>query len=358
MKKGLGLISLTLALVFALAVPASAAAIITGDSFTSSKNKSGTVKAGWETDRYEPEEFDVFGGTLYIAVGADGYYKSRSADEKDKFYALQGRKLACETPKTNTWTATVKINIDDAWLISDSFTKKAMFSLELVDGDGNPIKEQPAIALLKSNSQSPVLQYANPKSNTGWGTAYTYINGDDYKEDLILEDGWHTLLIKANKGVISYYLDEKKLGNCTLSTTDVYPSFMKLNVHNYDRPAVAEFDNLYLYDGSYVIRQLSSSASDKKEERLEETYEKKRNKWEDKYTIYTFEDNYTIKGIAFKKGDDFSQSSLKSKFKISNGNYLDDYDAANDELSNLLSDAGADTKTRDSKEMPDSYWDY
>ena len=45
---------------------------------------------------------------------------------------------------------------------------------------------------------------------------------------------------------------------------------------------MVEWDNVTLYDGSYLIRQLSSEAQDKKDERLESQYEKKRNNWEDK----------------------------------------------------------------------------
>jgi|GEM_PF-6478975 len=356
MKKSLGLISLTLALVFVLSVPASAAAIISGDSFTTGKDKYGKSKNEWVTDRYEPEEFDIYDGTLYLSVGKSGYYQYRPDDQKDKFYALQGRKMKVEKTSSNTWTATVKINIDNNWTTSDSFTKKAQFSLELVDSKGKALKHQPAIALLKSNSKSPVLQYYNPKTKTGWGTAYTYLNGDDEKEDLILEDGWHTLLIKANKGVITYYFDEKKLGNCTLSQTDVYPSYMKLNVYNYNRPAMAQFDNCYLYDGSYIIRQLSSDAQDKKEERLEISYEKKRNKWEDSHTIYKFTEDFKGAKGTIKKGS-YKQSQLKSKLGVSCKSYTDDdYDEYVDALKDALK--GVDYSTREDKEMPDSYWDH
>jgi hypothetical protein len=64
MKKLLGAASLLLTLVTVLSVPASAVAIITGDSFTSA-SKSGN----WVTDRFDPEEFDISDGKLYLALG-------------------------------------------------------------------------------------------------------------------------------------------------------------------------------------------------------------------------------------------------------------------------------------------------
>lgn len=189
--------------------------------------------------------------------------------------------------------------------------------------------------------------------------ATRFVNGDKETEDLTVEEGWHSLLIKANNGVLTYYFDEKKLGNCTLTTKDVYPSFIALNVYNYDRPQMVEWDNVTLYDGSYIIRQLSSEAQDKKDERLESQYEKKRNNWEDKYTEYMFGRNSTdktvkIDGKTFDTGKWYTQSKLKSTFKISDK----DWDEENSQLKDILASCPLPVETREKKEMPDSYWDY
>ena len=66
MKKLVGMISLLLACVTILAVPVSAVAIITGDSFGKTSNKP------WEVDRYAPDEFDTSENELYITVGPLG----------------------------------------------------------------------------------------------------------------------------------------------------------------------------------------------------------------------------------------------------------------------------------------------
>lgn len=320
MKRAMAGLSLALAFVILMSIPSSAASIITGDSFSSTKKL-----ADWVTDIYEPEEFDVSGGELYLALGKSGYYKYRSADKKAKTYAMQGKKLAVKKPSSTTWTATVKINIDDAWM-SGTGNKKAEFRVDLVDGKGKAIAHSPTISLVRPGNGSPALKYYNPKAKNSWGTANTFINGDKETEELVIEEGWHTLIIKSTKGVISYYFDEKKLGNCTLNTKDVYPSYMALGAYNYDRPDVINFDNCYLYDGSYAIRQLSSSAAERKEERLASKYESKRERWIEKYTYYTFKDDnkeYT-KAQAEAKGYDIEKAT-SSKLR---------------------------------KEIPDSYWDY
>lgn len=285
MKKLLTTVSLLLSSVTVLSVPASAIAIITGDSFTSQQKTE-----EWVTDRYEPEEFDVSNGKLYLALGKSGYYKYRPKDKKSKFYAQQGKKLKLEQTTSNTWTAVVKLDIDDPWFSSSSNRKRAEFRIDLVDGDGNPLKESPAIALVKGGSSASYFKFYNPKSKSGWGLGDKFINGDDEVEDFYVEDGEHSLFIKSTNGVISYYVDEKKIGNCTLDTTDIYPSYASLSAYNYERPDVICWDNFYLYDGSYGMRALSSDAQDRKEDRLEEKYQKKRDRWRERYTEYYFED--------------------------------------------------------------------
>ena len=156
MKKLTATISVLLVLVMALSAPASAIAIITSDTFSTSAKSADK----WVTDRYDPEEFDRSDGKLYLSVGPKGYYKYRSDDKKDKYYALQGKKLPVEMPSSNTWTATVKINIDDNWFSSSDGRRRAEFRVDLVDGDGNTLKNSsPAIALVKGGSGAPVLKY-------------------------------------------------------------------------------------------------------------------------------------------------------------------------------------------------------
>lgn len=319
MKKLLTTVSLLLMLVMVLSVPASAIAIITGDSFSSASKSE-----GWVTDRYDPEEFDVSDGKLYLALGKSGYYKNRPADKKSKYYAQQGKKLELGQTSSTTWTAVVKLDIDDSWFSSSSNRKRAEFRIDLVDSKGNAIKESPAIALVKGGSSASYFKFYNPKAKTNWGLGNKYINGDDEMEDFIVEDGEHSLFIKATNGVISYYVDEKKLGNCTLSTQDVYPAYASLSAYNFERPDVICWDNFYLYDGSYGMRALSKKAQDKKDDRLEEKYEKKRARWTERYTQYKFDD-----------GKWYKKSEIPSKYK--------------------------DVKpedTRLTKDMPNSYWDY
>ncbi len=318
MKKLLGTASLLLTLVTVLSVPASAVAIVTGDSFSSASKSD-----NWVTDRYDPEEFDISDGKLYLALGKSGYYKYRPADRKSKYYAQQGKKLKLGQTSSNTWTAVVKLDIDDTWFNSSSNRKRAEFRIDLVDGDGNPIKDSPALALVKGGSSASYFKFYNPKANTGWGMGNKFINGDDELEDFYVEDGEHSLFIKATNGVISYYVDEKKLGNCTLSTKDVYPSYASLSAYNFERPDVICWDNFYLYDGSYGIRALSTDAQNDKEDRLEEKYEKKRDNWIEKYTQYEYDGKW------------YKKSQIPSDLK---GTPPDD--------------------TRLTKEMPDSYWDY
>lgn len=197
------------------------------------------------------EEFDRSDGKLYLSVGPKGYYKYRSDDKKDKYYALQGKKLPVEMPSSNTWTATVKINIDDNWFSSNDGRRRAEFRVDLVDGDGNTLKNSsPAIALVKGGSGAPVLKYYNPKAQGSWGMANRFVNGDKETEDLTVEEGWHSLLIKANQRRAHLLLRREEARQLHADHQDVYPSYIALNVYNYDRPQMVEWDNVTLYDGA------------------------------------------------------------------------------------------------------------
>lgn len=322
MKKVLASISVALALTAVLSMPASAVAVITGEGFGK------TTKNTWVVDKYEPEEFDASDNQLYLSVGTKGYYRNRPADQKDKTYALQGKKMELDKTTNNTWTATVKINVDDSWMSSDSFRKRAEFRVDLVDADGAAVTPSPALALIKGGTAAPVFKFVNPKANGGWGMGDKYIDGDKEMVGFDLEQGWHTLFIKSTKGVITYYVDEKKLGNCTLGETDVYPAYMALNVYNFERPDMVTWDNAYLYDGAYGMVQRSSSVSASREERLNSQYASKRQRWVDSHTVYEDRNGSVVKWI--------TKSAWESKYPTT----------------------PLPANSKMDKEIPESYWDY
>ncbi len=140
---------------------------------------------------------------------------------------------------------------------------------------------------------------------------------------------------------------------------------MALGVYNYNRTDTVSFDNLYLYDGSYVMRQLSSEAQDERDERLESQYEKKRNSWEDKYTEYMFnrdsdEDVYLNGRKVLEGGKWYKQSTVKSKLKVSDKDFDVEYDLLMEKIDQLTTKDGGSVEyeTRETKDMPDDYWDY
>lgn len=277
MKKLLGAVSAALAVATVLSVPASALAILTGDSFSKGS------KSDWVTDVYEPDEFDNSDNELYLTVGKGGFTKNRPAEQKAKAYAIQGKKIATKKPTSNTWTAVVKINLDSQWFGSTSQRKRAEFRVDLVDGKGNPVDASPAIAILKDTSGDPEIRYYNSKYKSGWGAGDKFVNGDKEMEYFTPEEDWHSLIIHCKDGIVSYYIDEKKIGNCTLPTKDVYPAFMALGAQNFEGTYTVNFDNCYLYNGSYTIRQRSTEAQDKRDDRLASKYQSKRDKWHSKY---------------------------------------------------------------------------
>lgn len=358
-KKTLSAVGIALAVSTILSVPAAAVKTLTADSFS-----SGKFSDKWVADRYQPEEFTSKDGYLYIAVGPKGATKNRPADKKGDAYSIQGQKLPCEMPSSTTWTANVRIDLDDEWMDSTSSRRRAEFRVDLVDGSGKAVTPSPTIAIVKSGSSSPSFRYVSSTAESGWRTGDSFINGDKESEDLVIEGGLRNLLIKANDGVISYYLDDKKLGSCPLPTKDVYPEFMALGVQNNGVAYTVGFDSLSLYDGSYGMRPLSSEAQDKQNERLEKSYEKKRNSWEDSHTEYQFEKYTTDKYVVIKDEQDrdvklepgkwYKQSSLKSKLHVNDK----DFDTENSILSGLISGSNVSYDTRETEEMPESYWDH
>ena len=74
----------------------------------------------------------------------------------------------------------------------------------------------------------------------------------------------------------------------------------------------------------------------------------------DKSGSGTFNVDYDGRTVTLKKGEYYTQSKLKSLFKISDK----DWDKENDMLKDALSNSPITPTTREKKEMPDSYWDY
>lgn len=280
MNKTTGIVSAVLAATILLSVPASAATVLNSDNFSKGQESE------WVTDLYEPEEWDTSTGQLYLSVGRSGNRANRPSDKQDKLYSNQGRKLALDQPSSNTWTATIKMNITEEWMSASTNRRRTEFRLDLADASGTPLADSPAIALINSSGALSMNIY-NPKggTKTGWVTVKDFINGDRAKEDLSIEEGWHNLYIKCADGVITYYYDRVKLGNCTLDEKDVYPTFAALNVYNYERPYVAVYDNFTFYDGAVAPAPLiSSEKKDEIEDKRAETYSKKRSDWVSRYT--------------------------------------------------------------------------
>ena len=279
-KKYLAAVGAVLALVLLASAPASAAQTLVSDSFS----KTGTSQ--WETDRYEPDEWDTSENMLYIAVGKSGYRNNRPVNQRDKYYSYQGRKLEIsQSPQTNTWTATIKLNVTSDWFTTSSNRRRAEFRIDLVDGSGNAVSHSPAIALVNGGGESSMLKFYNPKAQGSWGAATQYINGDKQKADIVMSEGWHTLYIKCTNGVITYYFDSMKLGNCTIPQKEVYPSYVALNAYNYEAPYAIIFDSLSVYDGAVSPpRELSTEKQDARDERLASQYAQKRSSWTEQYT--------------------------------------------------------------------------
>ena len=361
MKKAITALCVTMAAAMALSSPVFAARIVTGDSFSNSAKS-----ALWQTDRYPADEFDAESGSLYLTLGSKGFTSSRPLDQRTSYYALQGSKLPVEKTSSNTWTAMVKVNLDDSWIGNSSQQKRVEFRVDLVDSQGNAYPDSPTLAVVKTSS-FPTINYTTSKSSTGWAGVTTYVDGDKDVVRLDIEEGWHNLVIHSKEGVITYYLDEKKMGSFPTTQKDLYPAYMAIGARNYNRWETYEFDNCYLYDGSVLQRQRTSEQQDKYEEKMEESYERKRNNWEDRYTDYKFyftdgdDHEITFNGeteeIEHRKA--YSKSKLKRMFDISDSDWDEEEDQFDDLIDYIERRDFYDHKTRtETKEMPDSYWDY
>ena len=321
MKKWIGGLSAALAAAAVLAVPASALTTLTSDSFSQKE-----ASANWVTAKADPLEFYVEDGELYMSVGRYSY----SSDASTRW---QGKKIALKKPTSNTWTAVIKLDIDDGFF-SSSYSQQVEFRLDLVDKNGKALSESPALRLVKSGSKSPQFNYYSTTSQTGWKAGTTYINGDGERADVEFDSDWHSLIIRCDKGVIYYYLDNKKLGTTQLSTKEVYPAFAAINMYNYGNQETTVWDNFALYNGSYILpAERSEKAQEEYEEEQADKYEEKRQEWRERYTKYDMD------------GDGEYESTLKQVMqKDSSVKNMDD---ADDRYDSELT-----------KEIPDRLWKY
>ena len=200
MKKTARILGLALALTAALSAPVSAATLLTGDGFSNRANAD-----YWQTDRYEPEGFDYANGKLYLSVGREGAASNRPADMQGNYYALQGRRMAINKTPGAVWTAAAKIKIDESWVEGNPGRRRAEFRVDVYGGNSDVM---PGMAVVTNGSGSLAVQYANPAIKSGWSTTSRYYDTKDQEYlSLELEEGWHTLLVKANDGLVYYYLD-------------------------------------------------------------------------------------------------------------------------------------------------------
>lgn len=323
MKRRFALAAATLAAIMISSAPVSALTILQSDTFTTS------VKSEWVADTNAPDYYKSVDGTLRIGVGK----RSTIAGQNTGLNTLRGIKMpVAQKPSSNTWSAIVKINVDNEWISSNTSSRRAEFRVDLVDSTGAPVSVSPTIALEKSGSNWPIVKFYNPRVTPAWCIGDTYIDKDDEQQNVEIEEGWHTLLIKSKDGIITYEIDGKKVGNCTTYTRDVYPSFLAINVLDRHSTQEIEFDNCYLYDGAYTIRVFTQDELDEREEDLASKYEKKRERWYERNSEYL---------INRGTEDDPNWVWVKGS-------------SLNDEQR----DAAKQSRLNTDKEMPDSYWDY
>lgn len=271
-KKIRSMLGAAMAAAMLLSLPAAAAAeLVTEDTFSSAKSAS-----KWKVDNYEPEDFDITQGVVYLAMGSDGYRRNRPDEQKDKSYAMQGYKLKAGKVG-GSWTATVKLKVDDTWYgIRDDVDiskrkdkvessaildnkKKVVFR---VDIPGTTMDTAPAITLIKGGDGAPTFKYYDPEEYQGWGTAsFQWVPEEtDNKTKKpssgsaveAVPDDWHTLIIACKNGIITYSVDDQKIGSYKLDAESTAPSYLALSMQNFNRPDVSVWDDCRLYDGIYT----------------------------------------------------------------------------------------------------------
>ena len=261
-NRWMGSLSLVLAACAALSVPAFAAEPVTMDDFSDPS----TLK-NWEVDGYQPDDFYVDRGVLYLAMGPDGYIRNRAEEYRDKAYNMQGYKLEVDSVSATGWTASAKLLLDDTWygVRTDSYLKerapkveyqttldnkkKVLFQVDLIGSN----KQPPAITVIKGGDDAPIVKYYDPQADQEWGTAqidWAAIQAAAQADAETAQQGlWVTLTITFQDGKVTYYLDDQEIGSCTRDSQKAQPDYLKLSMQNFQRPDVSAWDDVCLYDG-------------------------------------------------------------------------------------------------------------
>ncbi len=309
-----------------ICLPVNAANVVSSDVF--SKN---SVKP-WETDQKDPAKWDTSQNYLSLTVGRPGSISiSGTASLQGGAYDIQGKKLKLERPSSASWTASVKLNVDESWFSSAITRRTAVFRLDLVDAAGNPLDTSAALALEKRSGSTPVWACINPELVDGWSypKLYTGTGSGLLRKELEVEEGWRTLYIKCDQGNITYQVDGKVIGGFDLGVSEAYPDYAALGAADFSSHYTVDFDNFYLFNGNVgaVKKILTEQEEEDRESSREEKYRDKRERWRKNHTEY----------LVYRNGEEvWVRGNELTQDQIDNETY----------------------GSRVKGEMPDSYWDY
>lgn len=320
---------LGLATAMLFTMPAIAASVVNSDAFAKG------VQSPWESDQKDPAKWDTSENYLSITVGRSGTIVSKNQVPVNSLrggvYDVQGKKLALDKPASASWTASVKLNVDESWFSSSITRRTAVFRLDLVDGSGNPLDTPIALALEKRSGTTPQWACLNPELIDGWSypKSYTGTSSGLLRKELEVEQGWRTMYIKCDKGYVTYQIDGKVLTSFDLGVSEVYPTYAALGVADFNNNYTVDFDSFYLYNGNVgaVKKILTEEEEEDKEASKEDKYASRRERWRENHTEYLF----------------YHSDGTKNWIR---GSSLSD-----DEKAEAYD-------TRVVGEMPDSYWDY
>lgn len=320
---------LGLATAMLLTMPAIAASVVNSDAFAKG------VQSPWESDQKDPAKWDTSENYLSITVGRSGTVVSKNQVPVNSLrggvYDVQGKKLALDKPASASWTASVKLNVDESWFSSSITRRTAVFRLDLVDGSGNPLDTPIALALEKRSGTTPQWACLNPELIDGWSypKSYTGTSSGLLRKELEVEEGWRTMYIKCDKGYVTYQVDGKVLTSFDLGVSEAYPTYAALGVADFNNNYTVDFDSFYLYNGNVgaVKKILTEEEEEDKEASKEDKYASRRERWRENHTEYLF----------------YHSDGTKNWIR---GSSLSD-----DEKAEAYD-------TRVVGEMPDSYWDY
>lgn len=312
-----------------LTMPAIAATVVNSDAFAKGAQKP------WESDQKDPAKWDTSENYLSITVGRSGTIVSKNQvpvnSARGGVYDVQGKKLALDKPASSSWTASVKLNVDESWFSSSITRRTAVFRLDLVDGSGNPLETPIALALEKRSGTTPQWACLNPELVDGWSypKSYTGTSSGLLRKELEVEEGWRTMYIKCDKGYVTYQVDGKVLTSFDLGVSEAYPTYAALGVADFNNNYTVDFDSFYLYNGNVgaVKKILTEEEEEDKESSKEDKYASRRERWRENHTEYLF----------------YNSDGTKNWVR---GSGLSD-----DEKAEAWD-------TRVVGEMPDSYWDY